>query len=787
MKKFLYTLLFTAILIACEDNFEQFYKGGIPSKSEFRIWIDNFNWDSSGSDGKYNYGIHQNNYYAPQSIQINMPYISSTFSGRIEASVDWEFTNVPEWLTISPSSGTGVIETSYYQEPVRVTFTLSEHSYITPRFATVYLEGSKDGWKMVDTLRFSQYGIAPTLVGIEESITLQAKADTAHIYLNSNCDFNIECSNDYWNDESATADWFKAEVVKSDSTGFTHKIIVTSDDYTRKSSSSYYDSYRGYLKFYISYPESNKKEYIDYKIEVFKQSPAIDFTPEISDDYANSVTKQLSSKSQKISVLVNANYDFEIISDKDWFTVSATPINIDRYSHKIDIEISDFSYKGFDNRYDFRNGTIKFYDPKDLNSEEREVFGTIHINQLKPAITQYSADSEWYPYHEISIPTFPVMASTHTAYITANCDFGVKYSDWISVDVKPIESEYHTHALIITANDYSPDDPQNLWLRNGEIEFTYFDKVYQKDTIFCSVSIGQESPDVLQYYKISDGGWHPKWDGYTFGPQSSTWTTYLASNYDFEIRYDDWISVSTEPINHEIYTHKMVVSVTDYPTSNSTWSSQEGRIQFIYDDIYNVRDMYITQGAPSANFNEYSLNFKGFASKDTVNVTANCKFTTSCSADWFYVDKIITNDSSYNAQIVLDVHEFPTATTTGSSRSGEIKLYYDADGSNIIKQLDYLHITQESHKITTPQTSYYTVKSNAQTLSFDIEADAAWTASTDVSWITLNSTSGERGKHTITLNIDELTSGTYSRYGNIHFMLYGNRKLTIEIYQVQTD
>lgn len=678
MKKVLYTLLCVTLLFACEDNFNEFYLGGIPSRSQFDIYMTDFNYDFSGSDYRYHYGIENNyNYGYARSTNVNLPHTSTTFTGNIQTSVNWKFTNIPDWITISPASGTPEIESSdgwgENYKSVPVTFTISGQNYVTPRFATVYLEGTKDNWKRVDTLHFIQYGVSPDFAGLEEEITMKAKADTVCTYFNSNCEFEIECSSDYGED-SNIADWFNAEIVASDSTQYTHKIVITSGNYTKRNNSSYYDYYTGYLKFYNTIQESGKKEYIDYSIRVVKQAPNIDLTPDIKDDYGKSITYELSPASQKSSILVNANYDFEILSDSDWISVSSAPIKEDGFTHRIDVEVTNFS--DFDSWNSYRNGYIKFYDPND-ESAEREVFGSINIKQYAPSVSQY--------------------------YMTS-------YGDW-------------------------SDRRQS---------------------------------------------------SYTFGPEASTITDYFTANCDFTIKHDEWLTVSVEPITHEKHTHKINISVKDYPTSNSNWYSRNGTIQFLYNEAYNIRNMEITQNAPSASFEDYPLNFKGFATKDTINVTANCGFTTACSADWLFVDKIIRNDSTYNAQIVLGIKEFPTETSSSSSRDGEISLYYDTEGSNIIKKLDYLTIYQNCHTITTTQ-SQYSITSNAQTLSFEIEADAQWTASSDASWISLNATSGEMGKHTITLNIEEMPAETYSRYSTIEFNLFGKTKLSIEITQVRTN
>ncbi len=679
MKKLIYLLISLTLLISCEDNFEQYYKGGVPSPYEFDFRIVRIEFDENyihnNDEYRYYYEIYQQYSNFHNSITFKLPPKSTTTKVHLSSTVDWEFTNIPEWLTITPSSGKPIVtHVDYYygysSATDTISFTAAENSYVSTRIAKVYLVGKKDGWKRVDTLNFTQYGINPNVEGSVETITMKAKADTAYTYINCNCDFEVECSNIYWDEEESIADWFKAEIVKSDLTDYTHKIIITSSDYILASDEYHQREYNGYLKFYSKYSEDGTKEYFDYRIEVIKEAPSI---------------------------------------------------------------------------------TI---------GSESEYYGSITMNP----------EGE-----ELEI------------YISANCEFELNHDSWFSAICEPVNHQSYTHKIRVSAPKYViPDSEDYLSELYGKIEFVYKDNNNNQISL-NSLSITQESPSIDREYD-------EYWQGsYTFIPQSSSQSIYITANYDFTIEHEDWISYKAEPIEHEYHTHKLIVTVTDYPiTNNSDWSSREGNLKFVYTDsngnkveVYNID---IRQNAPNAYAtNNSSFYYSGIATKDTIDITANCLFTTSCSVDWIKIDNIIRNDSTYNVQLAISVDEYPTETSSYSSRSSYITLYYYNENSEIVKSLGTIYVNQEEHTITTEQSKTCDVNQQAHTISYTINAEANWEAATNVSWIHLSTTSGEKGNHTISISIDELPTDSTSRSGNIKFSLFGETKLTITVNQVKTN
>lgn len=801
MKKLLFIIICIVTLFACEDKFEQYYQGGIPALSEFSFYLYTENGGTyiSFEDEKGKYcEISVDHQFWRNSVTAKLPSNSATYKMRLDANVDWKFSNLPEWISISPSDGSPKMSFydghSAYYENDTISFTVSENTYVSPRFANVYLEGYKDEWKRVDTLRFTQYGISSTIDGEDETITMKAKADTVFRYINSNCDFEVECSNSYWSDEYDPVEWLTAEVAKSDKAGFTHKIIISSGGYMTN-----YDYREGYLRCYVPM-DNGSKQYFDYQLTIRKQEPYITISEE--EDSWRAYEISVAPQNCSTSVLVNSNCDFEIIGNASWINLGNKSYKYSSTAQEIEIHVDDYSFAGnenYDSNGDIGGGTSSaetyseyrtYYDRTSalklcyINSSDTIVIKTISVTQAKPTIKQYDNNGNYSSY--IETVTFNPTAGTQEVFITANYPFHIAHEDWFSVKAEAIEHEFHTHKLTISVPEYEITESDGTQDRSGLIEFIYDDKSTNTQIVTNTVEIVQDGPEIERPHD-------EYWQGsYSFAPQSSSQEIFFIANYDFKIEHNDWFTVKSEAIEHDTYTHKLTVTVPDYPISDSNWSSRSGQIRFMYHDKINNLDaevdyIDIYQYAPTAYTSRSYIYFSAVGAKDTIDISANCLFTTSRSHDWIHIENIIKDNSTYNAQLIVSLDEFPIETSSSSYRYGNIKLYYYEENSDIVKELDNIYIEQKSHTITTSQTTAYEINQNAQTISLEIDAEAEWTGQTDYSWITLNTLSGGKGKNNITLNVAELPAGTNSRTGYVYFKLFDNTKLTITINQTRID
>ena len=486
MKKIIYILVIAIILFSCEDTFEQYYQGGISLPYEpFLNLVINYEYENS-FDGNIHYdcGVEYNNNH----IVLTLPPHSTTTEGIIQSRLDWEFTNIPQWMTITPSNGIyhSTIDEwgSYPSQEDTIKITLTDNSSITPRLAMVFIEKSKEGLKVIDTLRIYQLGKRPSIESNNSNYTMKACADTVNIYLNSNYNFGVEVEDSQYTYDSNRLGWLTTAVEESDSVGFTHKVILASGNYIP---SSYEDDYESYVKFYYQNPETDGKTFLDFSIKVTKKAPYI--TPEY-DNSSITVTPENGSGSD----IVYSNCDFEIISSATWIKPVQKSYKYSPTAQEIKISVDDYSFTGEENS-DSSGGAgagggaswdetwheyETFYDRQStlklcyINSSDTIVLKTINIKQSKPTIKQYNSSSDYYSSY-IEYLTFGPTAGTQEIYITANHTFSLQHEDWISVKTEAIEHQYHTHKLTISVPEYVTDNPEN-YSRSGKIIFRYKDK-----------------------------------------------------------------------------------------------------------------------------------------------------------------------------------------------------------------------------------------------------------------------------------------------------------------------
>lgn len=160
-----------------------------------------------------------------------------------------------------------------------------------------------------------------------------------------------------------------------------------------------------------------------------------------------------------------------------------------------------------------------------------------------------------------------------------------------------------------------------------------------------------------------------------------------------------------------------------------------------------VRDVTISQ-SPNAEALELSMttmNFSSAAGNQDVTITSNTHWTITGTASWM---KLNTTEGDNNGSVRV------TVEANKSKQDREAVLTFTGTGG-ISKQLT---VKQQGDTSTSFNVSPTELSANALagTVQFNIIGDARWTISSDQSWATPNSTSGE-GNATITISLTDNT------------------------------
>lgn len=274
----------------------------------------------------------------------------------------------------------------------------------------------------------------------------------------------------------------------------------------------------------------------------------------------------------------------------------------------------------------------------------------------------------------------------------------------------------------------------------------------------------------------SNGNLEPSLSAHWLKPSQTNFDYYLSSAFSeiftvesFETPWKfsdvaDWITLTPSSGNAS-------ASVTLNAQENQNADNARTAIFYLQsndpDWSYN-RAMSVSQAkaTPALSVNETSLSFGGSASQQTVNVTANCSWTTSCSDSWVTLSSDVAS-----GKLNISVSANPQSTY----RSSTIYISYGSNKSISIR------ITQSPANITS---SAYTLKYENVASKYDvtIDSEADWTCTVSDSWISVNPNNGKAGKTTISIEVAP-NSSISSRNGYVAIKTGTTERLQIAIYQ----
>lgn len=273
-----------------------------------------------------------------------------------------------------------------------------------------------------------------------------------------------------------------------------------------------------------------------------------------------------------------------------------------------------------------------------------------------------------------------------------------------------------------------------------------------------------------------NGNLEPSLSAHWLKPSQTNFDYYLSSAFSetftvesFETPWKfsdvaDWITLTPASGNAS-------ASVTLNAQENQSADNARTAIFYLQsndpDWSYN-RAMSVSQAkaTPAISVDETSLSFGGSASQQTVNVTANCSWTTSCSDSWVTLSSDVAS-----GKLNISVSANPQSTY----RSSTIYISYGSSKSISIR------ITQSPANITS---SVYTLQYENVASKYDvtIDSEADWTSTVSDSWITVTPNSGKAGKTTVSIEVTPNTSIS-SRNGYVAIKTGTAERLQIAISQ----
>lgn len=208
------------------------------------------------------------------------------------------------------------------------------------------------------------------------------------------------------------------------------------------------------------------------------------------------------------------------------------------------------------------------------------------------------------------------------------------------------------------------------------------------------------------------------------------------------------------------------VSATENKSGDTSRSCIITLASTVSDYAYN-HTVSVTQAysSPYLNVEAASIAFSGASSSQSVAVSSNINWTAACDASWISLDK-----ASDLSKLTITVQE----NTTGASREAVITLSGNATST--------ITVVQATATISPSSVATKNFDNTGGSVTQEFFAEAAWTATSTVSWIQVSPSNGNAGNSSITISVDA-TNSSESRTGQVNVSIGSNIMLPIPISQ----
>ena len=300
-------------------------------------------------------------------------------------------------------------------------------------------------------------------------------------------------------------------------------------------------------------------------------------------------------------------------------------------------------------------------------------------------------------------------------------------------------------------------------------------------SLVCMVSSCEEDGN------LAEGGYKPSLkacylgtDGTEFlkSADAQTWNTqvYAGENSWKFNGYDNWINLTP---NSGIGPQSVLFSVAENTSGIDSRTSVFNLLSTESDWSYTTR-MSISQqaarqqvwikGNDGTFVKNANLDFTGKAGFMDVLLKTNCIPTVSTS----YASWLTATYSQEDQKIHLEVQE----NTSSDTRTATVTVRTPENSSEYVT----IYVSQEKANLTVSDKSQLVFENTAGTYELEVNSEAAWTVSNNVSWITTSVTGGTAGVSKLGVSVSPNTS-TQGRSGSIYLYLGSNQVVEIEVVQ----
>lgn len=623
VKLFLFVLSLSSIFCGCKDEYD--------SASQLQPSLT----------GKYLKVSQTNfNHISPSAFKDNFNVESSETS--------WQFSTVPNWVSISPSSG---------NSSAAIVMEGTENTSSDARTSIFYLQSRESSWSYSKAMSVSQGGVESSLTVEPSELSFSGKGETKTVLVIANGSWTGKCSQE----------WVDLNTVD------TNELAITAD--TNNS-----DSYRE-ATVYVSYGDN--------------QTATISLTQFPASITSSETTLKYSNKAAKYDLNITSEIAWNAITSDSW--ISVTPSSGDEGETKVSIEVTpNTSVNNRTGYVSFRTADYERFqiqieqDGLYIESVEELSFRSMENSQSLEIRSNTNWEilsaPEWLSFSKtsgtenekitVTASENPDLASRSGVIevgqqgLTLKCEIRTTQSGrTLSSDTTLLEfsdkAEEQSFELLsdgswasVCSEDWFNASPAS---GNGDATITVSvdENTGNKERNGAiSYSFGNQSIDVEihqlgKYFNIDDEAFEFDSHGGSHTISLSTnesWTAQIADNAD-------WLSLSSEAGDGEA---EIILSVKDNPSVNSR--SSEVIITPKYSQAIKIS---VHQKARYLNISSESIMFfSDGGTSDFVTIDTDGSYTIATDATWFSVSE----EDKSGFTVTAEPYKQP------DSRSGKINI-----------------------------------------------------------------------------------------------------------------
>ncbi len=758
MKKSSIFILVSLLIFACSEKFDpsEIPNEVIPSLKQYYLSISNKEFD-----------------FPNQEYSLQTSVSSSGF---------WTFTDIPQWISLTPSQGDGGNSTS-------VTLRSSQNTLGESRLATFTLQAPKneDGWHASHLITASQKGASPYITVSPSnhedeffgSLNFNGKANSYALDINSNCDFNVTSSAD-WMTFSLNGDKTKITISVTENNTTSERSCELNLKYQENEINSVYTQVKIYqqpanisasaeriefeytggsaaivMESEASWSASTASSFIELQTKSQPQGSRDINGVAGKDTIIVNTSKNGSKNSREGSIILTINGSDNIAIpviqggvtlyvSEEYLDLQYTSSNIE--TKTVEIE-SNGSWKISSNNSwittepSSGSGKAKVTITAANNPYLKGRNGTVTISSLETneleqeiAISQSAKVFELYnPSSDESILTFGRNESEQNIIINTNGNWSASTdnSDWITITNTGGSPQGINQVIIpvkVTANSSTS-------YRRGNVTITM-----ENETIIVGI---YQDPAQFELYENT----------VNFGMLADSTTIYFNTNSPWSAKTSHkWISVTPEsgaPDGGDLKSFAISIAVSE----NNTNAAREGKVTVsMFDKTYEIT---VTQAGPYLDVSTSTMYFDHNEESREFSFSTNGIWSATSDKEWIVVTPQSGTPGANNI-VTLTIKVLSNNTTDTRKGSVTIAMY---------EEKRTIEIEQEASNFDLGTTSL-TIGHGVEEHLINFSTNTEWTAISEVPWLSISPANGTSGWHYITVKSTH-NDENIERKGNI--------------------